>query len=156
MEASVGRKVASARSKSPRAYCASCLLRAVDGTSDTGKLRTAMKKRPVLYLPIETKGRELLGKTFLAARAVERDWIVVTGHIGETRRFMKENVPGVFVEISIPESKAERLERLHRLGHRIVNLCEEAIIYSDGRDYCARKIGAGTFPWVELLLLPGK
>ena len=38
-----------------------------------------MTKRRVLYLPIETKARELLGKTFLAARAVERGWIVVMG-----------------------------------------------------------------------------
>jgi surface carbohydrate biosynthesis protein len=115
-----------------------------------------MKHRPLLYLPIETKARELVGKTYLAARAVERDWIVVAGHIGEVRRFVKENVPGVFVEIGIPERKAERLERLHQLGHRIVNLCEEAFVYGDGRDYCDRKIGIGTLPWVDRLFLPGK
>jgi len=44
-----------------------------------------MQKRPLLYLTIETKSREQLGKSFLAARAVERGWIVVMGGKGATR-----------------------------------------------------------------------
>jgi hypothetical protein len=38
-----------------------------------------LDKRRILYLPVETKARELVGKTFLAARAVARGWIVVLG-----------------------------------------------------------------------------
>jgi surface carbohydrate biosynthesis protein len=115
-----------------------------------------MKQRRLLYLPIETQARELLGKGFLAACAVERGWIVVIGDKGATRAFMREHPPGVYVEISIPDKKASRLEQLHRAGNRIVNLCEEGILYTNGRDYCARKMGTDAFRWTERLLLPGE
>ena len=100
-----------------------------------------MTKRRLLYLPIETKARELLGKTFLAAKAVERGWIVVMGAHPDTRKFMLEHPAGLYVETSIPDAKAERLERIHSAGHRIANMCEESIVYADGRDYCTRKLG---------------
>ena len=104
-----------------------------------------MTKRRLLYLPIETKARELLGKTFLAAKAVERGWIVVMGAHPDTRKFMLEHPAGLYVETSIPDAKAERLERIHSAGHRIANMCEESIVYADGRDYCTRKLGLELF-----------
>jgi len=113
-------------------------------------------QRRLLYLPIETQARELLGKGFLAARAVERGWIVVMGDKGTARGFMREHPPGIFVEISIPDKKASRLEELHRAGNRVVNLCEEGILYTNGRDYCARKVGTDAFRWTDRLLLPGE
>jgi surface carbohydrate biosynthesis protein len=115
-----------------------------------------MKQRRLLYLPVETQARELLGKIFLAARAVERGWIVVLGDKSVMRSFMRERVPGTYCEISIPDKKASRLEEIHKAGHRIVNLCEESILYTDGHDYCARKIGAEAFRWTDRLLLPGE
>ena len=114
------------------------------------------KQRPLLYLPIETQARELWGKGFLAARAVERGWIVVMGDKGATRGFMREHPPGIYVEISIPDKKSARLEEIHRAGNRIVNLCEEGILYADGRDYCTRKMGSEAFRWTDRLLLPGE
>jgi surface carbohydrate biosynthesis protein len=113
-------------------------------------------KRRVLYLPVETKARELLGKTFLAARAVERGWMVVIGAHPDTRKFMLEHPAGLFVETSIPDAKAERLERIRAAGHRIANLCEESIVYADGRDYCTRKVGLSSLRWTDLLLVPGE
>jgi surface carbohydrate biosynthesis protein len=113
-------------------------------------------KRRLLYLPIETKARELLGKTFLAAKAVERGWIVVMGAHPDTRKFMLEHPAGLYVETSIPDAKAERLERIHSAGHRIANMCEESIVYADGRDYCMRKLGLSSLRWTDLLLVPGE
>jgi surface carbohydrate biosynthesis protein len=113
-------------------------------------------KRRLLYLPIETKSRELLGKTFLAAKAVERGWIVVMGAHPDMRKFMLEHPAGLYVETSIPDAKAERLERIHSAGHRIANMCEESIVYADGRDYCTRKLGLASLRWTDLLLVPGQ
>jgi surface carbohydrate biosynthesis protein len=113
-------------------------------------------KRRLLYLPMETKARELLGKSFLAARAVERGWIVVMGAHADTRRFMLEHPAGLYVETSIPDAKAARLERVRAAGHRIANLCEESIVYADGRDYCTRKIGLAALRSTDLLLVPGR
>ena len=115
-----------------------------------------MTRRRILYLPMETKARELLGKSFLAARAVERGWIVVTGAHADTRKFMLEHPAGLYVETSIPNAKAGRLERVHAAGHRIANLCEESIVYIDPLDYCIRKIGLDSLKFVDLLLVPGQ
>ena len=115
-----------------------------------------MSEHRLLYLPIETKSRELLGKMFLGARAVERGWIVVMGAHPDARKFMLEHPAGVYVETSIPDAKAARLEQIRSAGHRIVNLCEESIVYADGRDYCTRKIGLATLRSTDLLLVPGQ
>lgn len=114
-----------------------------------------MGKRRILYLPIETKARELLGKTLLAARAVERGWIVVFGARAETLKFMQEGPVGAYIEISLPESKAAILEQLKKSGHRIFNLCEESLNYLSGRDYCFQMLGLGPLKWVDKLLVLG-
>src|SRR5215210_1652902 len=115
-----------------------------------------MPRRRILYLPIETKTRELLGKSFLAARAVERGWIVIMGAQKDTREYMRGRPAGVYVEMSIPDRKMPRLEQIRKDGHRIVNLCEESAFYTSAEDYCARKLGAGALELVDRLLTPGE
>jgi surface carbohydrate biosynthesis protein len=116
----------------------------------------AMPKHRILYMPIETKTRELLGKSFLAARAVERGWIVIMGAQKDTREYMRGRPAGVYVEMSIPDRKIPRLEQIRKDGHRIVNLCEESAFYTSAEDYCARKLGAGSLELVDRLLTPGE
>lgn len=112
--------------------------------------------RRILYLPIETKNRELFGKTLLATRAVERGWVVLMGHVKDLYTIAAHGPAGAFVEISIPENKASHLEALHERGHRIVNLCEESIVYTDGSDYCMRKVGPTSLRFTDLLFVPGE
>ena len=114
-----------------------------------------MNSEQLLYLPVETKAREFLGKTFLAARAVERGWTVVLGEGNEVREFMRDRPGGVYIEIGIPDKKAKRLEEMHASGHRIANMCEEGLVYSDGRDYCNRKLGRSPMAWTDRLLVIG-
>jgi len=111
--------------------------------------------RRILYLPIETKARELLGKTFLSARAVERGWVVIMGPGPELRKYMKQHPPGVFVVASIPEPKTKRLEEMRNSGNHIANLCEESIVYTNGEDYCHRKLSPNALRSVSRLLVVG-
>ncbi len=115
-----------------------------------------MKKRRLLYMPVETKSRELLGKTFLAARAVERGWIVVMGVQRGTRKFLKERPPGVYVAMSIPDRKTLVLQRMQKAGHRVINLGEENLFYTNPHDYCVRKLGPDALKFTDLLLVPGE
>lgn len=115
-----------------------------------------MTKRRILYMPIETKARELLGKAFLAARAAERGWITVMGAQPDTRIYMRHFPPGVWVENSIPDRKIGRLSKMQQDGHRVVNLCEESIFYTSAEDYCARKLGAGALEYTDQVLAPGE
>jgi surface carbohydrate biosynthesis protein len=114
-----------------------------------------MPQHRLLYLPIEIKARELLGKVWLAARATERDWIVVMGDHREIRRRAEQGAHGIHVEISIPERKAAQQETMRNAGQRLVNICEESIIYTDGDDYCLRKVGATSMRLIDRLFSPG-
>lgn len=111
--------------------------------------------RRILYLPIETKARELLGKTFLAARAAERNWTVIIGPGPELRQYMQQRPPGLFVVASVPEPKSQRLEEMQKAGNHIANLCEESIVYSSGEDYCHRKLSTNALRSVSHLLVVG-
>lgn len=114
-----------------------------------------MSRHRILYLPIEIKARELLGKVWLASRAVGRGWVVVMGDHKEIRAYAEEHAPGVHVEISIPERKAYLQERLRKAGHCVVNICEESIVYTHGDDYCLRKVGPTALSWTDRLFSPG-
>ena len=112
-------------------------------------------KRRTLYLPIETKYRELLGKTLLAARAVDRGWRVFLGGI-EMHEYIADGLPpGLVIENNIPDTKATRLAGLRNHGYRVADLCEESIIYPDGEDYCARKVGPRSLEATDVILATG-
>jgi surface carbohydrate biosynthesis protein len=114
-----------------------------------------MSKERILYLPVETKAREFLGKTFLAARAAERGWTVILGECNLVREFVLDQPGGIYIEIGIPEKKAKRLEEMHAIGHRIANMCEEGLVYADGGEYCSRKLGPKCLNLTDRLLVVG-
>lgn len=113
-------------------------------------------KHRILYLPIETKAREFLGKVLLSVKAVERGWMVVIGEMNQVASELYGHPPGAYLEISIPEKKARNLEAFQAHGHRTVNLCEENIVYIDGKDYCDRKVGPTSMAATDLLFTCGE
>jgi surface carbohydrate biosynthesis protein len=112
-------------------------------------------KHRLLYLPIETKARELHGKTLLACKAVERGWDVIMGGQRDIARSMLDYPPGMFVEISITKRKANYLAAYRAHGHRTADLCEESIVYTDGRDYVHRKVDPLSLNSMDVLLVSG-
>lgn len=114
-----------------------------------------MHNSRLLYVPVETKAREFLGKTFLAARAVERGWTVILGEANKVRDYMVDQPGGAYIEIGIPEKKAKRLEQLRQSGYRIANMCEEGLVYSNGLEYCTRKLGRSSIALTDRLLVVG-
>ena len=108
-----------------------------------------------LYVPVEIKAREFLGKTFLAARAAERGWAVFMGENNRVREYLRDHAGGVYIEIGIPEKKTNRLSAIRAAGHCIANMCEEGLVYSDGRDYCDRKLGPNALRSTDRLLVVG-
>ena len=112
-------------------------------------------KRRTLYLPIETKCRELLGKTLLAAKAVDRGWRVFLGGIEMHDQMADGFAPGMLIENNIPDSKAVRLSRLKAHGYRIADLCEESVIYPNPKDYWTQKIGQRSLEATDVILATG-
>lgn len=106
-------------------------------------------------MPIETKPREFLGKTLLAAKAVERGWRVFLGGI-EMHDYMADDFPpGLLVENNIPDSKADRLRHARDRGCRIADLCEESVLYQHGEDYWNQKIGSRALAATDVILATG-
>jgi surface carbohydrate biosynthesis protein len=115
-----------------------------------------LQSKRLIYIPIEIKSRELIGKLFLASRAVDRGWSVVIGRDSTVREFMKTGPVGINIEPSIPERKLSRLKALKDAGFKNVSLCEENITYYDGEDYCNRKIGIKSIEQIELIFAVGE
>ena len=112
-------------------------------------------KRRTLYLPVETKCRELLGKTLLAAKAVERGWRVFLGGV-EMHDYMGDDFPpGLFIENNIPDSKAERLYHMRARGCRIADMCEESVQYRHSEEYWNRKVGDRSLQATDVILATG-
>ena len=107
-------------------------------------MRVTATAFPLLSLPIEIKNREFIGKALLAAKAIDQGWAVVLGKQSRVCEVMAHCPPAVHIEVSIPEAKkVSRIQPLVAAGHRIGCLCEEGVVYPDGRDYCQRKVGEG-------------
>ena len=112
-------------------------------------------KRRTLYLPIETRHRELLGKTLLAAKAVDRGWRVFIGGVEMFDHMEEILAPGLLIVNNIPDTKAALLGRLKNIGYRVADLCEESIIYPEAEDYIARKVGVRSLEFTDIILATG-
>jgi surface carbohydrate biosynthesis protein len=112
-------------------------------------------KRRILYLPVETKARELLGKVLLASKAAERGWQVLLGPRFRVDEAVRGGAPGVYITASLPNTKANRLQKYRDLNHKVANLCEESVVYPDGYDYCQRKLGSRALSAVDLVFALG-
>ena len=111
----------------------------------------------LFYIPIETKDRELLGKLLLAATLAGRGWFVILGHQTALRKFAPNFLPGIYSHISIPEVKYERyIVPYSKIGVKSTCICEEGVIYSDGEDYCNRKVGIGALRLTEKFFAVGE
>lgn len=113
-------------------------------------------KHPILYLPIEIIARELVGKALLAAKAVDRGWLVVTGQLDELQEALFRHPPGAYFEQGIQENRAKKLANYKSLGHRTINLDEENIVYLKGKDYCQKKMGRSSLAVVDLSFTSGE
>ena len=112
-------------------------------------------KRRTLYLPIETKAREFLGKALLAGRAVDRGWRVFLGGIEMHEYLADSMVPGLLIENNIPEGKASRLRKLKELGYLVADLCEESALYPDPEEFWTHKMGRRSLEAADAILVVG-
>lgn len=112
----------------------------------------------LLSLPIETINRELYGKVLLALMATTEGWAVLIGKQSRVCDIMKKCPPGTHLEISIPDRKYEkRILPLYRSGHTLSCLCEEGMVYNDGKgsSYCDLKVGINSLKLTKIYFANG-
>ncbi len=80
-----------------------------------------------LYLPVETKNRELDAKLLLACSASEAGFSVVLGYKKRLLKVLDELPPGIFLDKSMPLDKMQKFLHLKKLGHTLVAHDEEGL-----------------------------
>ena len=84
-----------------------------------------MKK--ILIINVETKARDFNSRMMVAYQALTRGYEVVIGAQSEMNEFLKYLPKGIFFEKSISRNKLQKLLKIKKIGHKIVNLDEEGI-----------------------------
>ncbi|WP_066161429.1 surface carbohydrate biosynthesis protein [Aliarcobacter skirrowii] len=110
--------------------------------------------RKFLYLPIESKVRELDSKLLLSIEAIKDDYIIIIGSksMMSKLRYLPKGIL-VYKDSSYPMK--DRFQELKELGHKIVVLDEEGFVQTNWDDYLNRRIKFDTINYVDLFLCWG-
>ena len=111
---------------------------------------------PRLYLPIETKIRELDARLLVSAVAAQGHWSVVLGGKGELYSLLQRLKSGIVVEKSIQKGNERKLKRFKAAGHAVCVWCEEGLMFFTAEDYCYRKVGKESYEEVERFFAWGR
>lgn len=97
---------------------------------------------PWLIIPIETKIRELYGKSLLAACAVEAGMQVILGDQRVISQSLHRLPRGLYIDKSVSSTKLAHFKRLRRMGFPIAAWCEEGLAYRDKSAYQFERISS--------------
>ena len=92
-----------------------------------------MKK--ILVINIEIKARELNSRIMIGYEALKRGYEVVIGAQSEMYEFLKYVPKAIFLDKSISRNKLNKLKKIKRLGHKIINLDEEGIASQNNKHF---------------------
>jgi len=113
-----------------------------------------LRKR--LIIPVEIQHREMLAKLYLGAVAVSKGFSVVVGDQKEIARRTSELKPGIYLDKSVAKTKRLFFEKLRKLGHTPVALCEEGLVYRNKDRYLNERIDPKTFSQANIFFCWGE
>lgn len=104
-----------------------------------------------LYIPVETAARELDGKLLLALHAVQRDCTVVLGNRSLMSNLMHRFEPGIFLTHNFNRRRLRILKIIKQLGHRIVAMDEEGLVWLNRESYLHRRVDARALNCIDTI-----
>jgi surface carbohydrate biosynthesis protein len=119
-------------------------------------MTSAMKTKPLLIIPVETKVREFDAKLLLAVVALQRGFDVVLGALWELKFFTELLDRGIFLDKSIAKTKAQWFSRCRQQGHRVAALDEEGLVYFDAETYRQLRIHPPSLEKADVFFAWGK
>ncbi len=108
-----------------------------------------------LYIPVETAARELDGKLLLALRANARGYKVVLGNRSMMSNVMHRFEPGVFFTHNFTRKRRRFLRIMRQLGHRIVGVDEEGLVWLDEDSYRHRRADVEAMGYMDTIFAWG-
>ena len=92
----------------------------------------------------------------MTAYALLKKYNVIIGEKNELRQLIKHFPPGVILEKSIRKNSVERFKSWKKLGHKIVSLDEEALMYHDNKIYLKQNIDDYIHKYLDYFFLWSK
>lgn len=86
-------------------------------------------KKPLLFVPIETKVREYHGKLFFSCVAAERGYEVVLGYQKTLMKWIHAYGHGTYIDKSMTEGKVPWFDRCRAMGNRVAAWDEEGLVF---------------------------
>jgi surface carbohydrate biosynthesis protein len=116
-----------------------------------------LKNRKLLYLPIEIKQRELLGKILLGCYASNNGFFAILGKQGVLRKIWKKNSPGIFFHKDTFPSRVLKKDFSEQIpyGNKFVALDEESLIIPDEQRYLNFRASKPTIDILDYMFLWG-
>jgi surface carbohydrate biosynthesis protein len=84
--------------------------------------------KKLLYIPIETKVRELYGKLLFALIAAEKGFEAILGGQHEIHAIASSMEPGIYVDKSVAETKRKWFKKCRELGYTMCAWDEEGLV----------------------------
>lgn len=114
------------------------------------------KNQKTVYLPIETKTRELESKLILAFELVKQGFNVYIGHKSPVEDLAKAKRGGYYFDKSGAESKSLLFSILKANGHRIIVFDEEGLVIQDSKTYKNMRLSKNSSAFIDLFIAWGK
>ncbi len=108
-----------------------------------------------LTLPVEIFNREFDAKVLLSCFAAERGFSVIIGAKKEINLNLESLPPSLYLPINMSNRNIKTTTHLAKLGHALVGVDEEAIVYRSPEVYTKEKLGNKVFPQPKLFLAWG-
>lgn len=102
------------------------------------------KVEKTVYIPVEIKCREFLGKLILASYFLKDGWQVVIGEHGYVRDYALQHRGGVYFEKDFYHLRNATIKKLHRKGFIVYAWDEEGLSIGDSQQYCLRQVDQET------------
>jgi len=102
-----------------------------------------------LYLPVEIKNRELLGKSLLACVGAEAGHTCIIGEQNELFDALDRLPPGIYLEKVFTRAQARRLRRYRKLGLYVAGWDEEGLVYRNAALYLNDRIAPQSFSLLD-------
>ncbi len=108
-----------------------------------------------LFVPVETKVRELDAKLLFSLAAAEAGWIVVMGHQEDLQRSLFRFPRGLYLDKSVTVSKQEWFAQCRAMGHRIAAWDEEGLVYFDAETMKAMRLDETALAQIDVFFAWG-
>lgn len=115
-----------------------------------------MENERLIFIPVETKVRELHAKILLSCYAAEAGFSVILGTQAELLRMVKSLPRGLYLEKGVAPQKNSGTRLLKGLGNKIAAWCEEGLVIVDQESYARDRVSSEVFSRLDLFFAWGK